>query len=517
MKNRISLVVILLFGVLFANAQEAVVVADSAVSVERQNEISLDTVTIATPPQITDTEFVPDTVIIEQPQPYSTGMDSIYVSRLSSIVSPIEFPYNDKVGSLINFYTGRKRTLVEGMLGLSVYYFPMFEAELDAAGLPLELKYLPIIESALNPRAFSRAGASGLWQFMYGTGKLYGLTQTSYVDDRRDPVKATRAAVHFLKDLYAIYGDWYLVIAAYNCGPGNVNKAIARSGGKRDYWEIYPYLPRETRGYAPAFIAAAYVMTFYKEHSLVPRMTSMPLATDTLTILKPLHFEQISRITNIPLETLRDLNPQYKRDIIPSEKKSFPLRVPFNATTLFIAHEDSIYNLNRQAYFPKDRLIVNPSDREYSSVTPKGKTKVFYTVQSGDALGAISCWYNVSVNDLRNWNDIHRNNIKVGRRLVVFVPNGKVAYYQRIDTLALADKQALVGKTVPVVATKEVVPFTPAEGSPYDYYTVRNGDNLWSIAKRYPGVTNSDLMEWNSLSSSSKLNVGQKLKVYKKI
>ncbi len=492
---------------------------DSTQAITREVELIPDSQVIATPAQMADTELVPDSSIIEQDMPYSTGIDSVYVSRLSAIVSPIEFPYNDKVRSLIEFYINRKPVLVSNMIGLSDYYFPIFEAELDAAGLPLELKYLPIIESALNPRAFSRAGASGLWQFMYSTGRLYGLKQTSYIDDRRDPIKSTKAAVRFLKDLYAIYGDWYMVIAAYNCGPGNVNKAISRSGGKRDYWEIYPYLPKETRGYAPAFIAAAYVMNYYKEHNIVPTVASIPLATDTLMISKPLHFDQIAYVTNISKETLRDLNPQYRIDIIPAEKASYALRIPFNTTNRFISYEDSIFAYNRQAFFPKDRLIVNPSEKSYSSAAPKGKTKLFYTIKSGDALGAIATWYNVSVHDLRGWNDIHGNNIKAGRKLVIFVPNNKAAYYQKVDSLSLEEKQAMVGKPVPVnaVATTQTTPFVPTEGSQFDYYVVRSGDNLWSIAKKYPGVSNTDLMKWNELTSSSKLNVGQKLKVYKKI
>lgn len=517
MKNRSSWILVFWILGITLFAQDVEKAIDSSLAIDTlMNET--DSTIIATPPQITDTEFVPDTVIADPASPYGTGIDSIYISRLAAIVSPIEFPYNDKVKSLINFYTGRKRELVEGMLGLSEYYFPMFEAELDAAGLPLELKYLPIIESALNPRAFSRAGASGLWQFMYGTGKLYGLTQTSYIDDRRDPEKSTKAAVRFLKDLYGIYGDWYLVIAAYNCGPGNVNKAIKRSGGKRDYWEIYPYLPKETRGYAPAFIAAAYVMNYYEEHGLQPRRSSLPLATDTLSISRPLHFEQISRITQVPIETLRDLNPQYKRDVIPAEKKPYGLRVPFLATNTFIAYEDSIYNLNRKVYFPNDRLVAMPAERgEYIGTTPKGKSKVYYTIQTGDALGTIATWYNVSANDLRYWNNVSGNKIRAGQKLVVFVPNNKLTHYQKVNSLTLEEKQALIGKPVPTTIAKEVTPFTPTTGTPVDYYVVRRGDNLWSIAKKFPGVTNSDLMNWNALDSSSKLNVGQKLKIYKKI
>ncbi|MGQ1785964.1 MULTISPECIES: lytic transglycosylase domain-containing protein [unclassified Saccharicrinis] len=440
--------------------------------------------------------------------------DSVYIKRLQQIESPLEFPYNSKVKAYIQLYTQKKREQVEIMLGLSDYYFPLFEEALDAANLPLELKYLPIIESALNPRAFSRAGASGLWQFMYGTGKMYGLKVDSYVDDRRDPVKATQAAVKFLQDLYKIYGDWYLVIAAYNCGPGNVNKAIYRSGGKRDFWQIYYRLPRETRGYVPAFIAAAYTMTYHNEHMIKPKPADIVQATDTIMVSDLLHFKQVSAVTGLSVETLRALNPQYRRDVVPAQKKAYSLKLPFDATEKFIAMEDSIFGYQREKYFASNRLVVSPSNHYNAPAAPKNKAKVYYTVKSGDAVGLIADWFDVYTSDLRYWNNIHRNLIKVGQKLVIYVPKNKVDYYEKFNTMSYAAKQATNGKTVASShkpsSTKKVSQSIDAN---YEYYTVRRGDNLWSIAKRYPGISNNDIMRLNGLTASSKINPGQKLKI----
>lgn len=445
--------------------------------------------------------------------------DSIYIQRLQAIESPIEFPYNTKVKAYIELYTQRKRGQVEMMLGLSDYYFPMFEEALDAANLPLELKYLPIIESALNPRAFSRAGASGLWQFMYGTGRMYGLQLDSYVDDRRDPAKATQAAVKFLKDLYNIYGDWYLVIAAYNCGPGNVNKAIHRSGGKRDFWQIYHRLPKETRGYVPAFIAAAYTMNYYNEHLIQPKPADIPQATDTVMISDLLHFEQIAAVTGTPMEQLRALNPQYRKDVIPAKNKAYSLTLPFGATEKFISMEDSIFGYQREKYFASNRLEVGPESNHNTPVSaPKNKTKVYYTVRSGDAVGLIAEWFDVYTSDLKYWNNISRNLIKVGQKLVVYVPNDKAEHYKNINTMSYAQKQASKGKTV----TTSVKPSNSQQATSqvndgdYEYYTVQSGDSLWSIAKRFPGISNENIMQANSLKDASKISPGQRLKIPRK-
>ncbi|HNT42619.1 MAG TPA: transglycosylase SLT domain-containing protein, partial [Tenuifilaceae bacterium] len=327
------------------------------------------------------------------------------------------------VRNYINVYTQKKKSQVEVMLGLTDYYFPIFEEILDKYQLPQELRFLPVIESALNPKAVSRAGATGLWQFMYGTGRRYNLTVNSYVDERRDPIASTHAAARFLRDLYAIYGDWTLVIAAYNCGPGNVNKAIRRSGGKRNYWDIYYYLPRETRGYVPAFIAASYTYYFSHEHNLVPQPINIPPTTDTIVINDMLHLQQVSEVLDIPLDMLRDLNPQYKLDVIPGKFKPYTLRLPLDGVGPFIDREKDIY-----AY--KDSLFFNPrvtiSPNKYTSSSqydiPSGSIRYVYRVKEGDVLGIIAEKYGVSVGQLRSWNNLRGNIIRIGQRLVIYIP-----------------------------------------------------------------------------------------------
>jgi membrane-bound lytic murein transglycosylase D len=269
--------------------------------------------------------------------------DSVYIDRLERLPVQVDLAYNKMVRNYIRVYTGKRRELVQVVLGLSEYYFPIFDEIFDYHSIPLELKYCSIIESALNPRAVSRARATGIWQFMYGTGRMYGLTINSLVDERRDPIKSTHAAARFMKDLYRIYGDWTLVIAAYNCGPGNVNKAIRRSGGKRNFWDIYYYLPRETRGHVPAFIAATYTMNYHQEHLLYPRPIELPIPADTIMVNDNLHLEQVAAVLGIPIEMLRDINPQYKYDIIPGKEKSYALKIPVKYSMQFLELEDSIF------------------------------------------------------------------------------------------------------------------------------------------------------------------------------
>ena len=269
--------------------------------------------------------------------------DSVYIERLERLPRVITLPYNNIVRDCIDLYAERRRDLVRYMLGMADFYFPIIEQILDEHGLPIELKYLAVVESALNPVALSRVGAAGLWQFMLPTGKSYGLEINSLIDERRDPVKATHAACRYFEDMYAIYKDWNLVLAAYNCGPGNVNKAIKRSGGKTDFWEIFPYLPRETRSYVPLFIAANYIMTYHCEHNLCALQTSLPLATDTVVVNRSLHLEQVSDLLQVDMPTLRALNPQYKRDIVPGNVRPLVLKLPAERTYAFIDKEDTVY------------------------------------------------------------------------------------------------------------------------------------------------------------------------------
>ena len=334
--------------------------------------------------------------------------DSVYIDRLSRIPAVMEMPYNEIIRKFIDMYTGRLRNQVSFMLSACNFYMPIFEEALDAYNLPLELRYLPIIESALNPSAVSRAGASGLWQFMLATGKMYGLESNSLVDER----------------LYAIYGDWNLVIAAYNCGPGTINKAIRRANGKTDYWEIYNFLPKETRGYVPAFIAANYVMTYYCDHNICPMETNIPASTDTIQVNKKLHFEQIADICGVSLEQIKSLNPQYKKNVIPGDSKPYTLRLPQNYISTFIDQQDTIYVHRADELFKNRKTIAirdntPPSATRGKAVVGNGKL-VYHKISSGETLGSIAEKYKVRVKDIQNWNGLRNTKITAGKRLKIY-------------------------------------------------------------------------------------------------
>ena len=303
----------------------------------------------------------------------STGEvdEAEYIRRLKAIPSSIELPYNQVVRSYIDRYVKRNRTLVEQMLGMSLYYMPIFEQALEKEGLPLELRYIPVIESAMNPNAVSPAGAAGLWQFMLGTARGVGLEVNSLVDERRDPYRSSEKAAAYFKQLYEIYGDWSLAIAAYNCGPGNVNKAIRRASNpeKPDFWEIYNYLPRETRGYVPAFIAANYIMTYYKEHNISPSLAKKPLIVDTVSVSRRIHFRQISQVLNIPMEELRILNPQYRHDVIPGNTHPYSLALPSQQVYSFIMVEDSIAQFRNDLYANRDVVEPGTSSSNYANAS----------------------------------------------------------------------------------------------------------------------------------------------------
>ena len=341
--------------------------------------------------------------------------DSVYMDRLSRIPSIMELPYNEAVKKSIEAYTVRLRNKVSFMLGAANFYMPIFEEALDAYDLPLELKYLPIIESALNPTALSRRRASGLWQFILSTGKIYGLENNSLVDERRDPVKASWAAARYLKDLYNIYKDWSLVLAAYNCGPGNVNKAIRRANGATDYWTLYYYLPRETRGYVPAFIAANYVMNYYCEHGICPLESELPIHTDTIQISKDLNLNQVAAVCNISIEQLRSLNPQYKKDIIPGNTKPYALRLPENQIGTFIELQDSVFAYKADQYIGKRKTVAIKD----GNGTSNSKGATYHRIRNGDTLGGIALRYNTTVSKLRQLNGIKGNNIRAGKTLRV--------------------------------------------------------------------------------------------------
>ena len=342
--------------------------------------------------------------------------DSTVARRLRALHTVIPMDYNDKVRSFIRLYLNRIGARLDGMLTLCDYYQPIFEEALSRWNVPEELRYLPIVESAMNPNATSRVGAAGLWQFMYTTGKNYGLEVNSVVDERRDSYKSSEAAAHYLHDLYVNFGNWHLAIAAYNCGPGNINKAIARSGGKRTFWEIYPYLPRETRNYIPAFIAAVYVMNYYPEHGLKPSRINIPRRTDTLMVERNMLFTYVSRYAEIPIEELRSLNPQYRADFIPGEGNSYPFCFPTDklsniinwADTIFMHSEDS---LNRQP------VVVEKYKKSARTAATAGAT--YHKVRRGENLTAIAKKHGTTVQRLKSLNNLRSDKIREGQRLRV--------------------------------------------------------------------------------------------------
>ncbi len=431
--------------------------------------------------------------------------DSVLTRRLFEYPTEMELSYNELVKRYIEMYTVRRRDLVAHMLTVGEYYFPMFEEELDRLGLPLELKYLPVIESALNPIAVSRAGATGLWQFMLRTGRGYGLEVNTLVDERRDPYKSTVAAVKYLKDLYAIYEDWNLVIAAYNCGPGNVNKAIARSGGKRDYWEIYHHLPRETRGYVPSFVAANYVMNYYEEHNICPVEAQTEFfALDTIHVESKLHFSQLSEVLDIPISELRRWNPQFRRDQVPGNFKSYALVLPTNMITTFMEKEKDIIDYKNNQFnthrLNTDQYIAGTTGTASSG----GGENVYYKVRSGDTLSKIASRNRVTVSQLRSWNNLRSTRINVGRSLIV----GKR------PVKAPEVKQEEIQNSQPILAGTRYMEKVVTTRSVNDYYRVRRGDNLGKIASRN-GVSVAQLKSWNGLSSD-RLSIGRNLIVNKR-
>ncbi len=436
--------------------------------------------------------------------------DSVYIQRLSCMPTVIEMPFNQIVKSYITFYTERRRKLVENMMGLGTYYFPIFEQELEKAGLPLELKYLPIIESALRPEATSRAGAAGLWQFMIGTAKILGMEVNSLVDERRDPVKSSEMAAHYLKELYNIYNDWGLAIAAYNCGPGNVNKAIRRSGGK-DYWEIYNFLPRETRGYLPAFIAANYVMHYYNEHNICPVRTDMPLTTDTVHINEQIHFQQIADVLDIPIDQLRSLNPQYRRDIIPGDSKTRALLLPTQQVYAFIEARDSIVRHQNGLY--AKRTTVEPAG--YSASNSK---VIYHKIRRGDTLSKIAYRYGVTTQEIKRWNHLRGNTLIAGRSLKIY-RNKVVSTPQKEEAVkkkfVVASSDSIKNNNNTEVLKSSVETVTQQKKIETLYHKIRSGETLSVIANRY-GVSTSNLKKWNGLNSS-RIRAGQKLKIQKTV
>lgn len=436
--------------------------------------------------------------------------DSVYADRLNRLPSVISLPYNHIVRDCIDLYAERKRDLVRYMLGMADFYFPIIEEVLDQHDLPLELKYLAVVESALNPVALSRVGACGLWQFMLPTGKSYGLEINSLVDERRDPRRATEAACAYFKDMYAIYGDWNLVMAAYNCGPGNVNKAIRRAGGKRDFWAIFPYLPRETRSYVPLFIAASYIMNYYCDHNLCPLQTSLPLATDTVMINNALHLQQVSEVLQLDVATLRALNPQYKRDIVPGNTRPSVLKLPAAATYAFVGKEDTVYKHRMEEYLAN--LVTTTSNATGNKVATR--EQITHVVLQGENLYTIANRYGVTAKDIRKWNGLSSNRVPKGKRLKLYVDNGGIAFaVAKPKATPSSTNKAKTNSTQSATAqTTVTVKAATTSSKGFVAYTVKSGDSLYSIAKKYPGVSTKDLQQVNGLSGSD-IRPGQVLKI----
>ena len=415
--------------------------------------------------------------------------DSVYVERLLKMGSFITLPYNDIVKNHIIRYSEKMPSTMGRILGVCDYYMPIFQEIFDKYDLPEELRAMAVIESALNPLAVSRAGAKGMWQFMYQTAKLYGLHIDSFVDERLDPVKSADAAARYLRDSYSIFGDWNLAIASYNCGAGNVNKAIRRSGSRK-FWDLWPFLPRETRGYGPAFVGALYTMKYYKEHGIKPEAMQMPPHVDTFHINKMLHLKQVSELTGAPLDLLKNLNPQYKHEIIPGNEREYILRIPYQYTNAFIDCEDSLYRHKADIYF-------NPTTIKKIKDGGDGE-RIVYRVKNGDYLGKIASRYRVSVSQIKRWNNLKSNNIRIGQRLIIY-RGGKAP--ASISSSTSSSRTA-------TPARKPVV----SPSGDYVTYTVKTGDSFYSIAKDYPGISAQNIMEHNGLDSS-KIRPGMKIKI----
>ena len=411
--------------------------------------------------------------------------------------SPFNIEYNPALENTIKSFLKNRTKAFERLMAVSEYYFPMFEEHLAKYNIPLELKYLAIVESALNPKAKSRVGASGLWQFMYPTGKQYNLEVNSYVDERHDPLKATEAACQYLSHLYEIFGDWSLVLASYNAGPGNVSKAIRRSGGSQNYWNIRKFLPRETANYVPAFLATMYIYEFKKEHGILPKKATLTyFETDTIMVKKQMSFKHISELLDIPVEQIEFLNPIYKLKVIPFEEdKAHYLRLPKNKMGLFVSNEEKVYAyLNYLETFKektkseyiastsKDSIGTGADSTSTAVSKPKFERKTqFHTIKSGESLGKIADKYNVSITELKKWNSIKGNTIQAGKKLKIY-------------------------------SDKKITENSEQKTSKNGTYTVKNGDSLFSISKQFPGVSIEDLKKWNDISGDN-IKPGMKLKI----
>ncbi|MBR5736170.1 MAG: LysM peptidoglycan-binding domain-containing protein [Bacteroidales bacterium] len=431
--------------------------------------------------------------------------DEVIIERLNKMNSFVKIPYNPVIRNYIIQYTQKMPNRIGNIIGLARYWMPQFEDVFMEYDLPQELKALAVVESALNTRAVSRAKAKGMWQFIATTARHYNLEMTSYVDERFDPIKSCRAAAQYLRDAYDIFGDWSLAIASYNCGSGNVNKAIRRSGGGKDFWDVYNYLPRETRGYVPAFVAALYVLTYYPEHNIVPTPVSLPAHVDTFMVNRNLHFGQISENIGVSMEELRDMNPQYLYDIIPGDTHEYQLRIPYNYTLAFVDKEKDIYGYKDTLYFSPVKMKQIQNGTVASTAAGSGGYTT-YMVKKGDTLGGIARKYGTTVNNIKSWNNLRSNTIKIGQRLRIYGKgSAPAASSTTSSSTASSSSSSSSSSSGSTVAT------TSSGG--YVTYTVKKGDTLWEISNKFDGVTLHDILTINGFTKNTKIYPGMKIKI----
>ncbi len=497
---------------------------DSTLRVIKDDPIAAALDSLASSKIMNSADFCPDFYVGDDTAPYFD--EATYRKRMAKLDanSPFDLVYNDAVRGYIDMYAVKKRKVSAKMLGLAQHYFPMFEEKLAAFNLPLELKYLAIVESALNPSIRSRVGATGLWQFMYPTGKMFHLNVTSYVDDRCDPYKSTIAACQYFTYLYNIYHDWSLVLAAYNSGPGNVNKAIRRSGGKMDYWSIRPYLPVETQGYVPAFIAVNYVMNYSDEHNLRPIVPPInAIDMDTVHLTQQVTLGQISTIMNIPVENLKYWNPSYLLGVVPYNNDGSVLVLPRKDVAKFVSNERFIYEYADRMSPKKNTAVASNTTNSTLSKIGGALTKSTYVVKRGESIATIAQKHGVTTKQIRTWNGMKSNTVYKGQKLVIKKPAATTAApvteKPKETTATTNGTETKEGTTA--TETKEVAPATTtkptttaaATTKKTTYYTVRKGDTLSSIAAKYHiGLTT--LKSTNKLKSNN-IAVGQKLKIVK--
>lgn len=425
-----------------------------------------------------------ETTDIDSTVTFDLSVD-VLKSRLAKLdaKSPFNVEYTPALENVIKAFLKNRKTSFERLMAISEYYFPMFEEHLAKYNVPLEIKYLAIVESALNPKAKSRVGATGLWQFMYPTGKQYNLEVNSYVDERYDPLKATEAACQYLSNLYGIFGDWSLVLASYNAGPGNVSKAIRRSGGSQNYWNIRRNLPKETANYVPAFLATMYIYEYQKEHGIKAKKAPVTyFETDTIAVKREMSFQQISDILDVPVEQIEFLNPIYKIKVIPfSKEKAHFLRLPKSKMGVFVSNEEKIYAYMDYLNSQKEKISVPVSNSVVVDNNSSSGKLMYHKIRSGESIGLIADKYGTTITNIKKWNHLHSNVIQAGKTLKIYSNGAELS-------------------SVPV-----------NKGSS-DYYTVQRGDSLFSIARKFPGVSAENLKKWNDISGDN-IQPGMKLKI----